>query len=123
MSDHATIMETINDRLTTELDELTGQDSAISTLISGLSNLNNTIDSVSQQIADTVNNNLGALGITKSYNMAITGEGNEKEISITPIASAETGGYTGEWGPEGKFLLAHEKELILKGSGAQVKKG
>jgi hypothetical protein len=24
-----------------------------------------------------------------------------------------TGGYTGEWGSEGKFLMAHEKELIL----------
>lgn len=32
------------------------------------------------------------------------------------VASAETGGYTGEWGPEGKWLLAHEKELILNKS-------
>ena len=24
-----------------------------------------------------------------------------------------TGGYTGEWGPEGKLALLHEKELIL----------
>ena len=29
------------------------------------------------------------------------------------IATLDTGGYTGEWGSEGKFLLAHEKELIL----------
>ena len=29
------------------------------------------------------------------------------------IASALTGGYTGEWGSEGKFLEVHEKELIL----------
>jgi len=33
--------------------------------------------------------------------------------SDTDIASMDTGGYTGAWGPEGKFLLAHEKELIL----------
>ena len=24
-----------------------------------------------------------------------------------------TGGYTGEWGPEGKLAVLHEKELIL----------
>lgn len=29
------------------------------------------------------------------------------------MAKFDTGGYTGEWGPEGKFLMAHEKELIL----------
>ena len=28
-------------------------------------------------------------------------------------AAYDTGGYTGAWGSEGKFLLAHEKELIL----------
>ena len=32
---------------------------------------------------------------------------------IPNIATAETGGYTGEWGSSGKFILAHEKELIL----------
>jgi len=25
----------------------------------------------------------------------------------------DTGGYTGEWGPEGKLALLHQKELIL----------
>jgi len=39
----------------------------------------------------------------------IVTESEEKDV-----ASADTGGYTGTWGPEGKFLLAHEKELILK---------
>jgi hypothetical protein len=113
MNDHATIIETINTRLTTELDKLTGQDSAISTLISGLSTLNSTVESVSKQIAETVNNNLGALGVTKSYNIEMTEEAGTKKMSITPIASMDTGGYTGDWGPEGKYLLAHEKELIL----------
>jgi hypothetical protein len=28
-------------------------------------------------------------------------------------ASFDTGGYTGEWGPEGKLALLHQKELIL----------
>jgi hypothetical protein len=25
----------------------------------------------------------------------------------------DTGGYTGEWGPEGKMAMLHEKELVL----------
>jgi hypothetical protein len=25
----------------------------------------------------------------------------------------DTGGYTGEWGPEGKIAMLHEKELVL----------
>lgn len=33
--------------------------------------------------------------------------------SSADMAACDTGGYTGAWGPEGKFLLAHEKELIL----------
>ena len=38
------------------------------------------------------------------------------DVSINPTresAAFDTGGYTGAWGSEGKFLLAHEKELIL----------
>jgi hypothetical protein len=29
------------------------------------------------------------------------------------IATAETGGYTGAWGPEGKLAVLHEKEIVL----------
>jgi hypothetical protein len=25
----------------------------------------------------------------------------------------DTGGYTGEWGPEGKLAILHQKELVL----------
>jgi hypothetical protein len=28
-------------------------------------------------------------------------------------SSFDTGGYTGEWGKNGKFAMLHEKELIL----------
>lgn len=34
----------------------------------------------------------------------------EWQVSLTPMA---TGGYTGEWGPEGKLAVLHEKELVL----------
>ena len=55
-------------------------------------------------------------------NMVATGSTQEEAqeyvngmMSIVPENpySGDTGGYTGEWGSEGKFLLAHEKELIL----------
>ena len=28
-------------------------------------------------------------------------------------AKFDTGGYTGDWGPEGKLAVLHEKELVL----------
>ena len=31
----------------------------------------------------------------------------------TPISEFDTGGYTGEWGPDGRFATVHEKEIIL----------
>lgn len=31
-------------------------------------------------------------------------------------ASFDTGGYTGEWGPRGKFAMLHEKEIVLNKS-------
>ena len=32
------------------------------------------------------------------------------------IQGFDTGGYTGEWGPEGKWALLHQKELVLNAS-------
>ena len=34
-------------------------------------------------------------------------------VKQSQISGYDTGGYTGEWGPEGKLALLHEKELIL----------
>jgi hypothetical protein len=28
-------------------------------------------------------------------------------------ASFDTGGYTGEWGPEGRLAMLHQKEIVL----------
>ena len=37
-----------------------------------------------------------------------------KNIKMTDkIKAFDTGGYTGEWGPEGKIAMLHQKELIL----------
>ncbi len=39
-------------------------------------------------------------------------EDNDKKIQDL-IKKYDTGGYTGEWGPEGKLAILHEKELVL----------
>lgn len=39
--------------------------------------------------------------------------------NISSAVSAATGGYTGEWGPEGKIAILHEKELILNAQDTQ----
>ena len=37
-------------------------------------------------------------------------------IKETDLQTLDTGGYTGEWGPEGKLALLHQKELVLNAS-------
>ena len=34
-------------------------------------------------------------------------------VNIDDIKGYDTGGYTGEWGPDGKFAVLHEKEIVL----------
>ena len=34
-------------------------------------------------------------------------------VKKTDLEGFKTGGYTGDWGPEGKLALLHEKELVL----------
>ena len=68
------------------------------------------ISMMKDEIAGIAEGN-GAEAFKKGFDVTPTKEG---AIQITPKPAAmDTGGYTGEWGPEGKFLLAHEKELIL----------
>jgi hypothetical protein len=35
------------------------------------------------------------------------------QLSNFYYGSFDTGGYTGEWGPEGKFAMLHQKEIVL----------
>lgn len=58
-----------------------------------------------------VQSDSNATMLTDLYDIAISEAG---VVTMTKKAAAyDTGGYTGTWGSEGKFLLAHEKELIL----------
>ena len=38
-----------------------------------------------------------------------TGDLNSKRLSL----SFDTGGYTGQWGPEGRLAMLHQKEIVL----------
>lgn len=38
---------------------------------------------------------------------------NGKTLNPNSLVSLDTGGYTGDWGPEGKIAMLHQKELIL----------
>ena len=38
---------------------------------------------------------------------------NIKEDKKKKVASMDTGGFTGVWGPEGKLAFLHQKELVL----------
>jgi hypothetical protein len=49
------------------------------------------------------------LGTSSKYS-ASTGVGWVKK---SDISGYDTGGYTGQWGPEGKLAFLHQKELIL----------
>ena len=37
----------------------------------------------------------------------------KEKLHALGIAGYATGGYTGDWGPEGKLAVLHEKELVL----------
>lgn len=36
-----------------------------------------------------------------------------KGTAVYPIPSLDTGGYTGAWGPEGRWAMLHQKEIVL----------
>lgn len=64
-----------------------------------------------RKINDTNNN----YGITTEEwdNWLSKGAKDEDDPRKKKIISLATGGYTGEWGPEGKLAILHEKELVL----------
>jgi hypothetical protein len=45
--------------------------------------------------------------------------GGTKGYDYIDIKKFDTGGYTGEWGPEGRLAMLHEKELVLNAADTQ----
>ena len=59
------------------------------------------------------NGNKEAMGYVKEVANGDRYYSNEEAKKILGLA---TGGYTGEWGPDGRVALLHEKELVLNAS-------
>lgn len=82
-----------------------------------LRNKMSTLDKKSQQYKDAENtfNNLSRANANyrSTYKFKDGSYDQLKSLTGTDIFSAETGGMTPSWGKSGKFLLAHEKELVL----------
>lgn len=71
-----------------------------------------------QKIANVYNNSVGKFlgGFANGFEK-VTGIELNLPVSLNwgniPSVSFDTGGYTGEWGPDGKMAMLHEKELVL----------
>ena len=78
-----------NERIITSLDLMIAK---LSTIASSGINLNDFVD-----LSD----------------ISSTEDKKSKKTKTTKIASKESGGYTGEWGPEGRLAILHEKEFVL----------
>lgn len=93
----------------------------IDSFISNLTSLNSTVEKTVATIAETVNEELTNIGTAKNYTVKFNYETDDQGkptstiagFSIEEKATGATGLYTGEWGSEGKILMAHEKELLL----------
>ena len=91
--------------------------------INAFENIGQIIENGVESIVDSVNEAAGEISSSVGSGFSeVRGEisGLQSQInslrssqSIYGLASFDTGGYTGNWGPEGKLAMLHEKELIL----------
>ena len=94
--------------------------------INAFENIGQIIENGVESIVDSVNEAAGEISSSVGSGFSeVRGEisGLQSQInslrssqSIYGLASFDTGGYTGNWGPEGKLAMLHEKELILNES-------
>lgn len=52
----------------------------------------------------------------RPYHLTTTSGGARGWVSLDQISGYDTGGYTGEWGPEGRLAMLHQKEIVLNAS-------
>ena len=52
----------------------------------------------------------------RPYHLTTTSGGARGWVSLSQISGYDTGGYTGEWGPDGKLAFLHQKEIVLNAS-------
>ena len=52
----------------------------------------------------------------RPYHLTTTSGGARGWVALNQISGYDTGGYTGEWGPNGKLAVLHQKEIVLNAS-------
>ena len=91
--DTVVTLETMTEDITNAIENMTNEiTSALDTLSSDISN---SLDQVSHEISDVAS----AIGSI--------------DFGVGGLAGFASGGYTGDWGPQGKLAMLHEKELVL----------
>ena len=91
--DTVVTLETMTEDITNAIENMTHE--ITNTLDTLSSDISNSLDRVSHEISDVAS----AIG---SINFGVSG-----------LAGFASGGYTGDWGPQGKLAMLHEKELVL----------
>jgi hypothetical protein len=104
LADELTKDDGVIDKLEDELTAVTNVTNAYALQRSTLQDLIKTYEGY----ASTINTTLAG----KKVVTTITTETKEDSTQPPPTGMA-TGGYTGEWGPEGKLAILHEKEIVL----------
>ena len=97
------IGSTLNTRMILESDKIV---TAVEDVSREISNLSSEVSSLTRV---TVGSSIG--GAIGSFGGPIGSAIGEAVGSL--LGSFDTGGYTGEWGPEGKMAILHEKEIVL----------
>ena len=92
-----TLVGAIGDAASTVASSVGG---AISDIRSDVSSLESRVNSLSTSVSGGSSGGSGARAGAGSRN-------------LTTVAMFDSGGYTGDWGPEGKQAILHEKELVL----------
>jgi chromosome segregation ATPase len=90
------------------IDKLEGELTAVSNVTEAYAEQRDTIKDLIEEYEEYIN----------SLNTTINGKNVTTTITTTTVptdgaTSMDTGGYTGEWGPEGKLAVLHEKEIVL----------
>jgi hypothetical protein len=113
-----------NDELTSEILDEGGVLDTLGAEVDAVSGVTEAYALKRQAILDLITANEEYI---KSINAVIAAESGKATVGNTTdnvpkvttttttesIASCDTGGYTGEWGPSGKLAVLHQKELVL----------
>ena len=104
LADELTKKDGVIDKLEGELDLVTDITNAYANQRDTLLTLIETYE----KYASTINTTLAGKKVVTTITT-----NTEEDSTQPPPTTMDTGGYTGEWGPEGKLAVLHQKEMVL----------